>query len=54
MRAALRESCVELAFRLIAAVWDDWATLPARSDDLAKSDVYTLRRILPSERGLSW
>ena len=40
--------------RLIAAVWDDWATLPARSDDLAKTDVYTLRRILPSERGLSW
>lgn len=40
--------------RLISAVWDSWEGLPDRRDDLAKSDVYTLRRIVPSDRGLDW
>jgi 3-oxoacyl-[acyl-carrier protein] reductase len=37
--------------RLLAAVWDDWANLPQIRERLAGSDVYTLRRILPSDRG---
>jgi len=37
--------------RLLSAVWDDWAGLPARREQLAKSDVYTLRRIVPEDRG---
>jgi 3-oxoacyl-[acyl-carrier protein] reductase len=40
--------------RLLAAVWDDWARLPERREILAKSDVYTLRRIVPEDRGLKW
>ena len=40
--------------RLLSAVWDPWADLPARRDELRKSDVYTLRRIVPSDRGLQW
>jgi NAD(P)-dependent dehydrogenase (short-subunit alcohol dehydrogenase family) len=40
--------------KLISAVWDDWSSLPAHKDDLAKSDVYTLRRIVPKDRGLGW
>lgn len=40
--------------RLLSAVWDPWDTLPARRDELARSDVYTLRRIVPSDRGLDW
>jgi 3-oxoacyl-[acyl-carrier protein] reductase len=40
--------------RLLSAVWDDWARLPERRGQLANSDVYTLRRIVPEERGLSW
>jgi 3-oxoacyl-[acyl-carrier protein] reductase len=36
--------------RLISAVWDDWANLPAQRDALAKSDIYTLRRIVPEDR----
>jgi 3-oxoacyl-[acyl-carrier protein] reductase len=40
--------------RLLSAVWDDWARLPERRAELAKSDVYTLRRIVPEERGLTW
>ena len=37
--------------RLISAVWDDWAELPRQREQLAKSDVYTLRRIVPKDRG---
>lgn len=40
--------------RLISAVWDPWQTLPERRAQLDKSDVYTLRRIIPAERGLDW
>jgi len=38
--------------RLLSAVWDDWASLPSRRDELARSDVYTLRRIVPEDRGM--
>jgi NAD(P)-dependent dehydrogenase (short-subunit alcohol dehydrogenase family) len=40
--------------RLISAVWDPWASLPDHRADLDKSDVYTLRRIVPKDRGLGW
>jgi len=40
--------------RLISAVWDDWETLPQRAAELAKTDVYTLRRIVGKDRGLDW
>jgi 3-oxoacyl-[acyl-carrier protein] reductase len=39
---------------LISAVWDPWADLPGRRDELAASDIYTLRRIVPEERGKDW
>jgi NAD(P)-dependent dehydrogenase (short-subunit alcohol dehydrogenase family) len=38
--------------RLISAVWDDWQNLPAQRERIAKSDVYTLRRIVPKDRGM--
>lgn len=37
--------------RLISAVWDDWANLPGKRDELAAGDIYTLRRITPEDRG---
>jgi NAD(P)-dependent dehydrogenase (short-subunit alcohol dehydrogenase family) len=40
--------------RLLSAVWDDWARLAERREDLEKTDVYTLRRIVPKDRGLDW
>jgi NAD(P)-dependent dehydrogenase (short-subunit alcohol dehydrogenase family) len=40
--------------KLISAVWDPWETLPEHLGDLQKTDVYTLRRIAPKERGLTW
>ena len=36
--------------RLLAAPWDPWATLDQHAPALARSDIYTLRRILPEER----
>jgi len=40
--------------KLISAVWDPWETLPLRGKELSETDVYTLRRILPEDRGLNW
>ena len=40
--------------RLLSAVWDSWATLPERRAELNRTDVYTLRRIVPKDRGLDW
>jgi 3-oxoacyl-[acyl-carrier protein] reductase len=40
--------------RLISAVWDNWSELPARQQQLAQSDIYTLRRIIPEDRGQKW
>lgn len=40
--------------KLLSAVWDPWETLPAHLPDLQQTDVYTLRRIVPKDRGLGW
>jgi len=39
--------------KLLSAVWDPWAELAEHAADL-ESDVYTLRRIVPADRGLDW
>jgi NAD(P)-dependent dehydrogenase (short-subunit alcohol dehydrogenase family) len=40
--------------RLISAVWDPWETLPDHLQELDRSDIYTLRRIVPKDRGMNW
>jgi 3-oxoacyl-[acyl-carrier protein] reductase len=40
--------------KLISAPWDPWEDLPRYATELATSDVYTLRRIVPADRGLDW
>jgi NAD(P)-dependent dehydrogenase (short-subunit alcohol dehydrogenase family) len=40
--------------KLISAAWDPWPTLLQHCAELAGSDVYTLRRIVPQDRGLAW
>jgi 3-oxoacyl-[acyl-carrier protein] reductase len=40
--------------KLISAVWDPWETLGAHVADLQSTDIYTLRRIVPEDRGLVW
>ncbi|HEY4811279.1 MAG TPA: SDR family oxidoreductase [Solirubrobacteraceae bacterium] len=39
--------------KLLSAIWDPWPELPERRSDL-ESDVYTLRRVVPRDRGLDW
>lgn len=38
--------------RLLSAPWDPWQTLGQHRADLAPSEVYTLRRVLPEDRNL--
>jgi NAD(P)-dependent dehydrogenase (short-subunit alcohol dehydrogenase family) len=40
--------------RLISAHWDAWRDLPHHLEALRGSDVYTLRRIVPADRGFAW
>lgn len=40
--------------KLISAIWDPWRDLPQYLADLRGSDIYTLRRIIPAERGKEW
>jgi 3-oxoacyl-[acyl-carrier protein] reductase len=40
--------------RLVSAPWDDWPSLADRQQELARSDIYTLRRIIPEDRGQKW
>jgi 3-oxoacyl-[acyl-carrier protein] reductase len=47
----LSEKSDGITGRLISAQWDDWAGLPAHAAQLADSEIYQLRRILPEDRG---
>jgi len=40
--------------KLISAQWDPWAKLQEHREELAKSDIYCLRRIVPEDRGKKW
>jgi NAD(P)-dependent dehydrogenase (short-subunit alcohol dehydrogenase family) len=54
--------CVYLASResdgitgkLLSAQWDPWRTLHGHREELAGSDIYCLRRIVPEDRGKKW
>jgi len=39
-----------LSGRLVSAVWDDWESMNGRIDQIMGSDLYTLRRVVESER----
>lgn len=47
----LSEKSDGISGRLLAAPWDPWPILASHAAALAKSDIYTLRRIVPEERG---
>jgi len=50
----LSEKSDGISGKLISAPWDSWLNLAARRDELMKSDIYTLRRIVPEDRGKKW
>jgi NAD(P)-dependent dehydrogenase (short-subunit alcohol dehydrogenase family) len=40
--------------KLISAPWDPWRNFPARRAELMQTDICTLRRIVPEDRGKQW
>lgn len=40
--------------RLISAVWDSWDEFNNHREDIETTDIYTLRRIVPKDRGMDW
>lgn len=40
--------------KILSAKWDAWASLHTHKADLDSSDIYTLRRIVPEDRGKKW
>lgn len=40
--------------KLISAIWDPWSSFREHLDELSSTDVYTLRRIVPKDRGKTW
>ena len=40
--------------RLLSAMWDGWETLADHRAEVASGDIYTLRRVVPKDRGLGW
>ena len=40
--------------KLLSALWDPWKDFPEFIEELRDSDVYTLRRIVPSDRNVPW
>jgi NAD(P)-dependent dehydrogenase (short-subunit alcohol dehydrogenase family) len=40
--------------KLLSAVWDPWNSLNEHIEELRNTDIYTLRRIVPKDRGATW
>lgn len=40
--------------KLISAVWDSWDEFNDHREDIETTDIYTLRRIVPKDRGMDW
>jgi 3-oxoacyl-[acyl-carrier protein] reductase len=43
-----------LSGRIFSAVWDAYEELPAHAREIASSDVYSVRRVQPKDRGFDW
>lgn len=48
------DPCSQVTGKLISAVWDPWENLPDIAGNIRTNDVYTLRRILPKDRNLTF
>lgn len=40
--------------KLISAIWDPWQNFETYREQIEQTDIYTLRRIVPEDRGQSW
>ena len=44
----------ELTGKIFSAVWDSYLEFPKHLKDIRGSDVYTMRRVRPKDRGFTW
>jgi NAD(P)-dependent dehydrogenase (short-subunit alcohol dehydrogenase family) len=44
----------EISGKLISAIWDPWEDFVEYATELKQSEICTLRRIVPADRGQSW
>lgn len=49
----LSDRAAGLTGRLVAAPWDEWWSWPERREAIRGSDLFTLRRIVPADRGMA-
>jgi len=40
--------------KIISAQWDDYEKFPEHAKEIASTDLYTMRRVRPKDRGFSW
>lgn len=40
--------------KILSAQWDPYETFPEHASDISGSDVYTMRRVRPKDRGFTW
>jgi 3-oxoacyl-[acyl-carrier protein] reductase len=50
----LTEASNGITGKLLSALWDPWTELPNHVSDLNTTDIYSLRRIVPKDRGMDW
>jgi NAD(P)-dependent dehydrogenase (short-subunit alcohol dehydrogenase family) len=50
----LSDAAKGITGRLLAAPWDDWKAWPQHLHEIEGSDLFTLRRIVPRDRGKDW
>jgi len=43
-----------LTGKLISAMWDPWESFSEHKEVMKKTDIYTLRRIIPKDRSMDW
>lgn len=48
------EAAAGINGKLISAIWDPWRNLASHAAELGRSDIYTLRRIVPEDRSFRW
>lgn len=50
----LSERSAGITGRLLAAAWDDWEHWVDHAPAISGSDLFTIRRIVPRDRGMGW
>jgi NAD(P)-dependent dehydrogenase (short-subunit alcohol dehydrogenase family) len=50
----LSDKAAGITGRFVAAPYDGWEQWPQHLDKIAGSDLFTLRRIVPKDRGMDW